>query len=463
MNFVNFQKAAWRDFFSRSLQGLLNSKSFSCKGVDISFEALNANSFLKTPIGDSGTHKQTLKILIKISHSSGTVEIPKDLIVLPVFSGDGFLIDNVKYALVSTFRLASGWYIKNDPKGGLMLTLQRESTPIFTVECDTHSGMVVKFNASKGEMPLFEFLHAVSGMPNLTDADLLDNFSDCLNITNAYDEWVQSPGYTSRTLSDVSTSAYRALRGIIRETDYTDPISLLADYFAQNGMRMHSEKIPRFKRFTSFARARGTRLVENITACGETFEKGTVLTEYNLRKIDRDDSVISLHVCKDDILYTLKKMPVTLALTFDELCCALRVYDQALSGMGIIDDQDEQFNRVIHTVRDEYEQFVENAINGVVKELTRCINGCPVNDYVEYICANAQLDDCVSESTAVDYIKSGNSAYQQIDETNSLSSFEQGFRITSGLKHVVASARDIHPSEYGRVCPYTTSESNTNL
>ena len=385
MNINSFQKTAWNDFFSRSLQELLDSKAFSHKEVSVSFAADNANVFLKPPVGTTGTHTQTLKIKINIEHKSSMISIPKDLIVLPVLGADGFVLDNVRYVLVSTFRLASGWYIKRTNTGTAYLALQRESTEIFSIS-NSDAGLFVTFS-NKYKYPLFDFLRAISGTLDTNNQDILEEFVDCPFIYNAYYAWKESAKYKFRDTHEIAADIYKAFRGGYGSS-YSDPVADLQAYLGKNGMRMHTEKIPRFKKFTSFCRAVGTVLAEDITIGNEHFYSGEVLTARALSKIDSAEYITELRVTKNDILYVLRKVPVSLDLTFDEVCCALRVFDQFLAGVGSMDNPDEQFNRVIHTVRDEYEQFVGKAVDTLVKELTQCINNCNGrhDNYIEYIC-----------------------------------------------------------------------------
>lgn len=458
MNINSFQRMVWNEFFSHSLQTLLDSKSFTHKGVSISYEASNASAFLRTPLQMDGTQTHTLKIKVNIEHKTSMASIPRDLIVLPLLGSNGFVLDGVRYSLISKFRLASGWYIKQDKKGEIYLALQRESVELLTIQNPT-KGLAVCVNG-KYKLPLFDFLRAISGTVEITEKDILDEFSDCSNILYGYYTWRESNDYVARETREIAADVYKAFR-MGYGNSRTDPVADLKEYLSSNRIRMHSEKIPRFKKFTSFKRAIGTTLAEDVETANEHFYAGEVLTSNVLTKIDSDPAIKTLCVTKDDILYTLKKADIDINLTYDEVCCALRVFDQYLAGIGSLDDPDEQYNRVLHTIRDEYERHINMAIDSLSRGFVQCINSCDEkhDNYIEYICSHAHLSPCVPESKVVDEIKRGSSSYQQRDETNSLSEFEQSFRITSNVEHVSASARDIHSSEYGRICPYTTSES----
>lgn len=458
MNINSFQRMVWNEFFSHSLQTLLDSKAFTHKGVSVSYEATNASAFLRTPLQMDGTQTHTLKIKVNIEHKTSMASIPRDLIVLPLLGSNGFVLDGVRYSLISMFRLASGWYIKRDKKGAVYLALQRESVELLTIQGS--AGSLVVYINGKYRFPLFDFLRAISGTVETTEKDILEEFSDCSNILYGYYTWCESNDYVQRETREIAADVYKAFRSGYRITR-TDPVADLKEYLSSNRIRMHSEKIPRFKKFTSFKRAVGTTLAEDVETGGEHFYAGEVLTSDVLTKIDSDPSIKTLRITKDDILYTLKKTDISINLTYDEVCCALRVFDQFLAGIGNLDNPDEQYNRVLHTVRDEYERHINMAIDSLSRGLVQCIDSCDEkhDNYIEYICSHANLSPCVPESKVVDEIKRGCSSYQQRDETNSLSEFEQGFRITSNVEHVSASARDIHSSEYGRICPYTTSES----
>ena len=60
-----------------------------------------------------------------------------------------------------------------------------------------------------------------------------------------------------------------------------------------------------------------------------------------------------------------------MTLSFDEILCVLRVYDQALSGLTRIDEPDQIYNKVINSIREDYEKRIENALNGFIRAIMK--------------------------------------------------------------------------------------------
>ena len=484
MNFKNFQARAWDDLFSRSIYALMTSQSFTYDGVRVDYYPENASAFLKSVVDSDGTNAKALRVRISFSNEESHVETTTTLITLPILTEDGLMINGTKWTLINTAHPASGWYLLINKNGNLELVLQRGSMKMLTFSVpkpkdrNTYASVTVAGRVSKASkvtsMPLFAFLKAISCDPNCTYKDLADMLGDCVNIRSAYyAEYINitknnESHSQEASLVDSADALLHNLTGYPSDYVWDDPVETLKEKLANNSMRIGKEKKPRFKRFVSFARAKGTSLAHSVTLKnGTTIQRGETLTENIVRLLDSDESITELHVEYNDQEYCLKKYTPTDSLTLDEVLCALRVYDQALSGLALVDDPDELYNKIINSIREDYEKRIElalgkftNAIIGQIRAHTSSgrRGAIRTDDLIAQLGSYSFADKQVSLEDVYNKITK-EAYYQQFDETNSLSNFDQSYKLTTTAKNVSDNARDIHSMQYGRICPYTTSES----
>lgn len=484
MNFKNFQARAWDDLFSRSIYDLMKSQSFVYEGIRVDYYPENASAFLKTVVDSDGTNAKALRVKISFTNEESHVETTTTLITLPTLTEDGLMINGTKWTLINTAHPASGWYLLRNKKGNLELVLQRGSMKVLTFNVpqpwskNVYANVTVAGRTSRTSkvtsMPLFAFLKAISCDPNCTYKDLADMLDDCPNIRSAYySEYINITKNNEKhsreaSLVDSADALLHNLTGYPSDYVWDDPVETLKEKLASNSLRIGKEKKPRFKRFVSFARAKGTTLTHSVTLSnGFIIAKGETLTDSYVRILDSDESITELHVEYNDRDFCLRKYSPEDSLTLDEVLCALRVYDQALSGLALVDDPDELYNKVINSIREDYEKRIELALG----KFTNAIIG----QIRAYSCGTrrgaARTDDIIAQLGSFNfadkqvtledvYAKITKEAYyQQFDETNSLSNYDQSYKLTTTAKNVSDSARDIHSMQYGRICPYTTSES----
>lgn len=461
MNFQKFQHNAWNKLFTESIYDVFDSKSFTLKGVTVTFKPENPSAFLKVPVSSSGSNLETLKVNIDISYEGSGTTLVKDLITLPVYSSEGLMIRGTKWCLINTAHPASGWYIRST-KRGPFLTLNRDALALLSFGF-SNNNLVVNIHCDQDagkSIPLFTFLKAVSCDPSIQIEDLAEMLSDCPTIINTLYAMKGHKNYTEPTTAEAADRVLHALANATPVYKWNDPITELKRRLENNLIHVGDERIPRFKHFTSFMRAmsEGVTLAESVTTKYGIIAKGEALTEENVTKLDSDENIKAILVNKGDYSYTLQKYEIQKGITLEEICCALRIFDQYLAGIGRADDPDEQFNKVIHSIKDEYEEYITYALVSYCKVLEKYITNCPTSDVVEYINQQSFADVAIPESYAISKI-SKEACYQQLDDTNSLAAFEQEYKITTTAKQVSASARDIHSLQYGRICPYTTPES----
>lgn len=467
MSLQTFQKNAWHDLFTHTIFSVFAENNFEYQDVQVYFEPENASAFLKTPVNSNGSCIQTLNAKIIFAHKETSATIVKPLITLPVLNNGGLVIKNTKWCLINTTSPASGWYLRYDHNRKPQLTLNRNASKVISIGY-VNNVISVSFASSrpgrsKENISLMEFLKALSFDPTMQYSDIMELLEDCNIVATAYlaeQKRMQNKGIKEPTTSEAATKLLNILSGRHEDTAWPDPIAELQKRLADNFLRIGDERIPRFKRFSSFSCALqdGVIAAADIHTATVDIPKGGALTEDAVRSLDADDSITQIVVSYGKNVYTLKKFVPTRAITFDEVCFMLHVYDRFCSGLGKANDPDEYDNKIIKSIREYYEEYIDRALYKYVLGIKKLLNAGVTDDVIEYIVQEDFAKYATPLEDTIDKINKNN-FYQQLDDTNSLSIFEQEYKLTTTAKNVSNTARDIHPMQYGRVCPYTTPES----
>ena len=373
MNYKNFQARAWDDTFSRGIYDLMKSQSFSYEGITVTFAPENASSFLKAIVDGDSTISKTLKVKISFADADSCLETTASLIDLPILTDSGLVIDGTKWTIINTSHPASGWYLLRDKDGKLILSLQRGAAKVITISIplptarDAQASVTITGRRGKSStMPLFAFLKAVSCNPSCTYAEIADMLSDCSLIQSAYyndyvnitSEKRNTPTFQEPSLAACADALLHHITGYAADYTWADPVAELQQRLNNNSLRIGEEKIPRFKRLVSFARAKGTLLNKDVTlSSGQIIKAGEIITDSIIRLLDSDKAVDFISINYQDREFILKKFEPDMTLSFDEILCVLRVYDQALSGLAHIDEPDQIYNKVINSIREDYEKL----------------------------------------------------------------------------------------------------------
>lgn len=511
MQIQNFQQRAWVDLFTRVIDNLAKEASFTftisdndageAVKVDFSIPEDTRQTFLD--IASVSNQKTTsfadLKVQVTLQYLGVKASQIIKLIELPRLAQGGLLINGCKWSLINTTHPASGWYVEPAKKkpGVYNLNLHRGAGVVLSIQADKVSkdipaserNYVVRMRSRTGAeytIPLAEFLVALACDATVNTKNIADkaDLADCTTFTNTFNKSKKTSG---ERLEELCTRLVRRLRSKSEQYVPMSATAELKSLLRNNYMNIGPERIPRFKRFTSFYRAIGTELSRGInleTRNGErhvvtdnssvspfgdvkdTYGRSTIISDTIAHDLDSVIDLNEIEVSKNGEVFKLVRMPeLTEEITFEEICCALRVYDQVIRGIGAPDDIDDACNKVMHSIREEFSGYIENAFSRCANAIKQCIRKCGARAESSTNIVHAVIRDfentekyCINAVTISKKIV-GSSCYQQIDETNSLASFDQSYRITSTASNVTNKARDIHPLQYGRICSYTTSES----
>lgn len=463
----NFQKAAWKKLFSEDIYKIFEQASFVDHDISVTYTPSNADKLLN--LGSFSTKMdatlaEILRVNIRLvdlsddTSSQSTLsavefkDIP--LLNLPLLTEFGFMLNGSKKGVVSELRPASGWYFTTR-KEVPALVLQASANPKFMIyqsklkKSKTPTTIVSHVTKDSGtqEIHLFEFLKALSDSATYDDiiADLQFN-------RRAMADYIAS----NNNEPNMEQCARKVLSTIMGDkSSYTDPVKELhKQFYTRNRLMIGPEHAPRFKNFISYLKVVGYPLSRSLKLDGMHIPEGTIVTTEIASRLD-DLNVPVIYIKLDGTEVPLVKCECSENLTYSEVITAVYQYYLLLDGIGSIDSQDNYCNKVLDTVAFKYSGYIRKALYKVSSYIqTRFTNKIVLEDAIV-------AGDLQTQLQQIDVIHDigSDSMYQHFDETNSLSSLEQSFRISAGSEHAASAQRDVQKSQYGRTDAFTTSES----
>ena len=461
----NFQELAWRRFFTLELPALFEEKSFSHGGVDVRLSPSNTGDFIKRKDVHGVTEvMELLRYNIDLTLSDPNVinsritlrELP--FAKFPVFTQDGFVMNGTHWTIISECVPASGWYYgyeKNYPA----LTLNRNAFCVMKIAMNAKGEILLMPNSNrnsttknKATVTLFEFLKALS--PSLSFEDLYTILSAAPLATELYVNAEELP-------IDVCARKVAKAFGLTSIEKSANPVEMLQTYFYDNRMYIGPERMPRFMNSQSFNRAVGCVLDQEVEVNGRIIGAGTVLTSSIIKDIE-DAGIMQLNVrFKGQHRHLYKIIPQE-NITFEEVCAVVYNYLLFCDGLGVEDDRDSYCNKVLSSVSADFQDQISRQLEEICGIIRRNIDAASGRDGINDLegVLNAQLvNRNINNTTFWDLLKKSGTT-QQLEETNSVAGFGQSFQLTRTASNLPARSRDVQLSQKGRVCPYTTSESD---
>ncbi len=473
----NFQELAWKRFFTQELPLLFKEKSFEHKGVLVELTPSNTGDFIKRKdVHGVQEVSETLYYNIDMTLMDSNVlnsrvtvrELP--FANFPVFTQDGFIMNGTHWTIVSECVPASGWYFESLDEGTHSLTLCRGSLPLLRI-LQTKKGKIIvaptgrnsSSQAKNGihgkDVTLFQFLKALS--PSLSYDDIYSMFSMAPLITELYVEEEELP-------IDICAHNVLKMLGYSSKGTSSNEVQFLQDRFFNNGMRIGPERMPRFQNSQSFSRAVGCVLDMDVDLGSSVITAGTVLTEPIIKVIE-DANVQAITVRFNKQRRRLYKITPEENITFEEVCAVVYNFLLFCDGLGTEDDRDSYANKVLSSVSADFEKEISNQLDSIQKIIRDNINQLNGNQAGGQTSGGiTDLEGILNEkltkrnlncNTFKDLLRRAGTT-QQLEETNSIANFGQSFQLTRTASSLPNRSRDVQVSQKGRVCPYTTSESD---
>ncbi len=145
-------------------------------------------------------------------------------------------------------------------------------------------------------------------------------------------------------------------------------------------------------------------------------------------------------------------------LTEKDITATVKAFGDLISGKRIPEDVDSLANRIVLLAGDLLEQILNNGIKLTANNIKENINARNSEDLTPFqVVSGHYLASVINKFFGL------NSSSQYMDQTNPLSGLSHITRATKTgkgltLERAGFAVRDIHPTQYGRICPITTPE-----
>jgi DNA-directed RNA polymerase beta subunit len=454
----NFQSKEWTEFFKTGIYTIFSNYSFNYKGIEVRLET-DAHQFIPSVMANYTQKatlplKYTLHIKSNQSYNDGVSEITKQDILamnIPLLTTNGITLDGTHYSPISRMMVASGWYLQNS-----FLTLRKGMGRRIVVGVDSKSGQICLFpssihsgNKKPKPIPILIFLKAIG--PKYTYSDILGHLRNLPVFNSSYAEVSQH--------MQAEECARMVLPLFGDSNDYPDYIATLHNrLFVSNYLNVGKCRRVRFKNFLSFDKAEGLELAQDVDV-GVVYREGEIITKLMASQMD-DYGINKIYVKFNGSVVELFKIQSQPQVTYEEIVTAIYYYGLGCLGLAKEDDQDDYCNKILVPISGILSDTIEKYLYELTEKLRRNIDlsSAGISDLV----SNNIFESLDATEELVKQIKES-SDFQQMDETNSLASFEQGYHIDgaggSNINSMPTRARDVQQPQFGRVCPYTTSES----
>lgn len=470
---MSLQTQRWKMFFSRTIYENISKWEVNYRGMRVTATA-DATELLNTNVMNTansiGIYVKPLQISLHVENLYGTGKFKKqdlpffNLMYIPVLTPEGFKLTSTRFRRYKNFLApATGWYIVSEGKHKTMY-YANSFGKCFTFKHTANNGVYVissKSNgtSSKAQIPIYEFLWAVTGK-NYDELDkIFGNFpSSSMDSITARSN--------NKTYEEVCADAFALFETNVEKRDakfYTVPQDLKMTIFSSFS-NANIEKVIRFKHMESFHRFHRDKLIEvkdkekfpalrDISLPTDiTMQIATLLDESGVQEI-----VINHKNGKVRRNYTIRKCDmstITTQLTPEELIEATYDFYIHLEGMGKEHDCMDLGHRVLQPIDVFLSAQIDKALNTLRGKLIENISLGNVDCILR---ANEISHLCDTCSTSLITFMKMKEVFAAPDETNSVASNEQDFRLVQPEKEEV---RQIHPSSFCRICPVATPESN---
>ncbi len=470
---MGFQMERWDVFFSKTIYEHISKWEVNYRGIKVTAKA-DATELLDTNVSNTndsiGIYVKPLQISLHVENLYGTGKFKTqdlpffNLLFIPVLTSEGFKLTSTRFRRYKNFLApATGWYIVTEGKYKSMY-YENSFGKCFTFRRYANGGVYVVSSRSSGtgtknQVPIYEFLWAVTGK----NYDELDKIFGGFPSSSMDSITVRS---RNKTYEEVCSDSFALFESSVEKRDskfYTVSQDLKATLFS-SFTNANVEKIIRFKHMESFHRFHGDLLVkvkdkEKYPSLRDislptiiTMQNATLLDESGVQEI-----VVSHDNGRVKRKFTVRKYDmekIGTRLTPEELVAAMYDFYVHLEGMGKEHDCMDLGHRVLQPIDVFLSTQIDKALNTLRGKLIENISLGNVDCILK---ANEINNLCNSCSTNLINFMKMKEVFATPDETNSVASNEQDFRLIQPEKEEI---RQIHPSSFCRICPVSTPESS---
>ena len=491
---VNFQEEAWKQFFSTDIHDLMADCCYEDERCNIVYTVKNPKDFMQiktvTTISD-GTISDDLKfdIEVNLKNSDSDTKFIKiedrTLANIPLLTNSGIYMKGTQYGIRSRSGIAPGWYLEQVDKEGdapipavdsaivkrggertvfsmIYKSVYREEIRIeYRGSNSSKPGFYIKFNTSKNkdkDISIWTFLKALSQNEDLNSIYVRLNK---LPIFRRDLLRYRMNGYISGK-AVLEPSVEECAESILRKTthaasSYTKELQDM--FFETNRFNFTKNRIIRLKSMCGFGVSVGEQLAEDVIINNNgkeeiLFERGTTLTAKDIATL-YDNDVDKIAIEKDGVKVNLFVVSIKDKPTYNELISIIYYFGLYIMGFGSIDNKEDFKNKVISDASEIISNEIIKRLNSLTKDIVEGINNASSTEIINKISDSLKK---LSRGKLVQDILIEDKTTNMRDETNSIATFEESYRIT-GNKNLGKDARAVNRYHQGRICSFTTPES----
>lgn len=462
----SFQSRSWSELLLTGITNVLKENSVYDidAGIEISFEPTGLESLRRASYESlkyarvKSTHSVTLetevtvRVLKQNNLESDEVTMTVPLIQLPVMSDLGFILDGVRYELISGWEPATGWYFTEDNMGASgikkKVELRTKSGGKFIIE-QLKSEVVLSKN--KQSVPIGEFLVALTGESPINLIERLGNMNPFVktSIEEASEKTVdECIRHVVKTLGNP--------RFVGDDLTFRDEIKRM--FLGNKNIILGKESKPRLENYLSYSRALGLELSRDT----EQFKAGEILTPAKVEVLDSsNERVIYVNNSQGDEI-TVRQFNIQEVMTEEEYIAVVHAYSVFLDGIGEADNRDSYQNKIVKPVADVYKEEIASSLRKlsyfILKQLKN--SQYQIKDILDI---NKDGFNNISRNKVYDMdilrVKLKEDSLAQVsEETNTITILDKGNKISTTAKDVSHKARGIQDDQYGRADPIAASE-----
>lgn len=488
MQVENFQRDAWRRFFTEDIYKVCENNSFETADLAVSYRPVNNDVFVKIrKAHELGRDSMQESFLIDVTIESKNPDsdarsaeyknVP--IAMLPLLTTSGFCIKGSFYTAINQTTLASGWYIEREGDKVNLIHRSRFGKNLRIMYSGKNNMFTVQLMLQKTQnnkpIGLFPFLKALNSSKSY--ADILNDFNGLDIFTKAYfsDRRAQqkkdkqsgkhSVGFNEElyAVSEPSTDEcaellFKTMHPNNRtEKDFIGAVH--NEFFVNNRLRVGKDRISRFRELCSFSNGLNCILAEDVKVPKRfIYRKGTILTSQIISNLN-SANVDHIYIIKDNVRYKLIRPNIQDKLTVEEITTAVYYYGLFLEGIGSITDQDSASNKITRTIGAMMGDFVSKKLAALSDKIVTSYTAEAIYGLTRAI-KNTDIQ-AIQKKEKIESVIFEDSQYCQSEETNSLAAVQQNFKNTASSSELGKNARAFKPSQINRLCPYTTPESSS--
>lgn len=468
----NFQELAWRQLFTNDIHPLLEESSYEDNNIRITYKACNAEEFVKIQkvtdlSGESLEEDFLVDVTVESKASNSDLKeitypaIP--ITTIPLLTASGFYIQGTSYGILSESTLAPGWYFLREPNKYVLEHRSKYGVNLsITYKDGKFAVRLKKRNQNNSEyLDLWTFLKGISGSESYSDIlrrlNMLDLFVNDYIRVQREQERNNPPGsiYSEPSIEECAEKVLNAYNRYV-STDGDCVSYLQTIIFTENLMNFAPERIERFKRACGFSIAVGLQLAQDVDLGSEgRLKKGTTLTAEDVQMLDRCN-VDCIYIQHQDKSYKLFEVSIEENPTMNEIIAAIYYWGLVIEGIGKLTDPDDFINKNTRTISTVIANFISQQLDQLTDKIVSNYTTTALTSLTKLF---NKLDLRMIYSASLRDKIFSDPSYTMKDETNSISAFQQSYKLTSAAKGLGKRARAVRQAHFGRVCSFTTPES----